>query len=141
MTSKTTANHPLNGVPHAHIRESTKSTSTSSRSLFISFSIGFFPWLHRQLPCSSRRLESSGLSSSIVSKVQTSPNSNRRPSRSSGLSLARWISLIRMKDSYAHMGESTESISASSFSLMPLGFFVSFLSPSASSLIQSFASP
>jgi hypothetical protein len=74
-TRKTTANHPLNGVPHAHMRDSTESTSASSRSLFISFSVGFFPWLHRQLTCSSHRLESSGSSSSNVSKFQSSPKS------------------------------------------------------------------
>ena len=39
---------------------------------------------------------------------------------------------------HAHMRESMESISASSLSLLLWVFFVNFLSPSGSSLIQSF---
>jgi hypothetical protein len=34
--------------------------------------MGFFPWLRRQLTCFSRRLESSGPSSSIITKFQSS---------------------------------------------------------------------
>jgi hypothetical protein len=63
----------------------------------------------------------------------------RRRHRSSAqcrsLSLTQWISLNRIWDSYAHMTESTESISTSA------SFFVGFLSQSASSLIESFPCP
>jgi hypothetical protein len=73
--------------------------SASSLSLFIRFSIRFFPLLRRQ---------------SLLGLIfRTEP----RCAQSRSLSLARWISLIRMKDSYAQMRESTESISASSLSL------------------------
>jgi hypothetical protein len=44
-----------------------------------------------------------------------------------------------MKDSYAHKGKSMESLSASSFSPMRASFFVSFVSSSESTLIQSFS--
>jgi len=45
---------------------------------------------------------------------------------------------MNMEEPHPHIRESTESLSASSFTLMHAGFFVSFLSPSASSLIQFF---
>jgi hypothetical protein len=44
-----------------------------------------------------------------------------------------------MGEPHAHMTESLEAISASSLSLLPRVFFVSFVSPSASSLIQAFS--
>jgi hypothetical protein len=73
----------------------------------------------------------------------SSPIVSNHPHRSSvqcrTLSLAQWISPIRMKEPHAHMRESTESTSASALSLLHASFSVSFWSPSASSLIQSYS--
>ena len=46
---------------------------------------------------------------------------------------------IIIGEPHAHMRESMESLSALSFSLLRRVFFVGFVSPSASSLIQSFS--
>jgi hypothetical protein len=47
--------------------------------------------------------------------------------------------LMSMGESHEHIRESTESLSASSLNPFHATFFINFLSPSASSLIQSFS--
>ena len=93
---------------HAHTKESMESISASPLSLFVSFSIRFFP-----NPFASLRIDvlfsSFGIYGIVVaSRLQSSPSifwTESRCAQHRSPSLAQWISLIR---SYAHMSESTE---------------------------------
>jgi hypothetical protein len=74
---------------------------------------------HRQLTSCSRRLESTISSFPILANpLQSSPSISWTESQRRSLSVAQWRSPIRMRNSYAHMTESAESLSASSFILL-----------------------
>jgi hypothetical protein len=99
------------GEPHAHIRKSIESISASELSLFVSY-----------IPLYSSQIDvlfsSFGIYSIVIVNCRQSIIAlsifwaASRCAQHRSLSLAQRISLIHMRNSYAHVRESAESISA-----------------------------
>jgi hypothetical protein len=126
---------------YAHMRESMESTSDLSLSLFVGFSIrfsirfsiSFFPLLHRQLT-----------SYSIILNIRHVPPYRRQVLESVLPPLLQSPSRsIQFSHSHAGLICAYEGVNGVNFHLIAQSFalslFVSFFSPSASSLIQCFS--